>query len=192
MYKISEHSVPYIVSLFTTLSLMDAGEGCYKRRSSSLLCVHMCMLGCSHTPADVHPHTCTRWFIYCCQQPALIHWAERGGGQNPADGTDKTVSQRLKRAELEETSRGHPIHSLSLERPASPISLLGAVSLISPWRHPVWGIVQLLLPVVCISCSLMCPACFVCVPGAASDTRTISLNHPEHPWYISDDRTSPQ
>lgn len=57
MYKISEHSLLYIVSLFTTPSLMGTGKGSYKRRSSSLLHIHMCTSMFTHTQMDAHTHT---------------------------------------------------------------------------------------------------------------------------------------
>lgn len=133
--------------------------------------------------AHTRPRTCTHTHAHSGLYSAVSSQAWftelREGGQNPADGIDNKVSQRLKRAELEETSRGHPIHSLSLERPASHISLLGGVSVTSPWRYPVWGIVQLLLA------SMFPAALRPCMLGVHPWSCQWHKNHQSEPLWSS-------
>lgn len=80
MYKISEHSVLYIISLFTAPSLMSMGKGCYKGRSSSLPHMHMRTSTLTHTRMDVHTHGCSGLYAAVSNQ-SLIQRAQRGGSQ---------------------------------------------------------------------------------------------------------------
>lgn len=142
MYKISEHRVLYIVSLFTTPRLMGVGKGCYKRRSSSIVHIHMCTGMLPHTWMEPHAHTC---LCVAVSNQALIHWTKRGNT-----------------AQLMGLRSGSSILSLSLEKSASSVLLLRSVI---PQRCPVQELAQLISAVVHICCCLAA-TCMICVdPG---------------------------
>lgn len=195
MYKISEQSVLYIGSLFTTTSLTSTGKGCYKWRSSSLLHIDVCTSTCTHTSGCTH--TYTQWFIRCCQQPVPGSLSSKRGNIAQLVG--------FRRAGLEETWRGHSIHYLSLERSASSILLPRSIFITSPWNHFIREIAQLIATVERVCCCLASTCMFSAHPGVdprscwawssacgVGETGLSMQSDPVCIQHISDARESPK
>lgn len=143
--------------------------------------VACCTYTCVHWDARTRQWTCTPHThmhpaVYTLLSAASPWFTElKEGGQNPAGGIYKKVSQCFRTAGLEETSRGHSIHSMSLERTASLISLLGSVFVTNPQRHPAREIVPPIPAAVGVCCSL---AHFVYIPVAAGHGAVLVVQEP--------------
>jgi len=128
-----------------------------------------------YTSTLTHRNGCTRTYTQrfkCCfQQLATDSLSSKSSITTQPMGFTRKFCSIFAEQGWKGPTGGHSIRSLSLERPASSLSLLTSFFITSPWRHPVWEIAQLISAVARV-CRCPAPTRMLCehpgcIPGAA-------------------------